>query len=78
MKNNKFTVVWLNENGEELRKKEFKSFREIENELNLDYHVIRELNKISDGVVTKKFLHPTLNILSKKIKIYSIIKSLNL
>lgn len=76
MKNNKFNVVWLNEDGTENRSKEYKSFREIEIDLKLDYHVIRELNKISDGIVTRKFLHPNLNIISKKIKIYSVIKCL--
>jgi hypothetical protein len=76
MKNNKFNVVWLNEDGSVNRNKEYKSFREIEADLKLDYHVIRELNKISDGTITRKFLHPNLNIISKKIKIYSIIKSL--
>lgn len=72
MKNPKFNVVWLNDNGEEKQTKQYKSFKEISEDLHLEYHLIRELNKISDGTVQRKFLHPNLKYLSTKLKIESI------
>ena len=72
MKNDKFTVQWLKEEGSVDKEKTFKSFKEIETYLQLDYHVIRELHKITDGKVKKKFTHDNLKKLSKKLKILSI------
>jgi hypothetical protein len=72
MKNNKFNVQWLKEDGSVDKQQEFKSFKAIESALNLDYHVIRELHKITDGKVQKKFTHDNLKKLSKKLKILSI------
>lgn len=72
MKNNKFNVQWLKQDGSVDKQQEFKSFKEIQNALQLDYHVIRELHKITDGKIEKKFTHDHLTKLSKKLKILSI------
>jgi hypothetical protein len=78
MKNNKFNVIWLDAEGNVHKEQQYKSFKEIEEELGLDYHVVREINKISDNKITKKFLHDNLKELSKKVRINTIIKSIKI
>jgi hypothetical protein len=78
MKNNKFNVQILNENAEIMKEKQYKSYKEICDDIQLDYHVIRELNKICDGKVQKKFTHDHLTNLSKKLKITTIHNQLNI
>jgi hypothetical protein len=72
MKTNKFLVKILNDDKTVKSEKEYKSFREIQADLNIDYHVIREINKITDGDIIKKFTHNTITELYEKLKIYKI------
>ena len=66
----KFTMQILNEDGSMNYEKKYKSYREIAKELNLEYHVVRALEQLSDKKVTRKYLHPALNSLSKKVRIF--------
>lgn len=76
MKNNKYIVIFLKSDGTEDKSKEYKSFKEIENELGLNYHDVREIHKITNNKINKKFLHDNLKLLSQKIQIKSIIKDI--
>lgn len=70
MKNNKFIVTFIDGAGNPT--KTYKSYKEIGDDLHFEYHIIRELHKISEGTVQRKFLHPNLKYLSTKLKIESI------
>ena len=72
MKTNKFLVKVFNDDKTVKSEKEYKSFRDIEAELNIDYHVIREIHRISEGVIVKKFTHATITELVEKLKIYKL------
>ena len=49
MKNSKYIVKVFNQDGISLKSEiKYKSFREIEKELGLEYHIIRELNRITE------------------------------
>jgi hypothetical protein len=78
MKNENFKVQILNEDSSIKSEKLYKSLKEISTELKLDYYIVRELNKITDEIIKKKFLHPNMSLLSKKIKIFSLRKKLNI
>lgn len=78
MKNNKFIVVFLKPDGSEDKCQEYKSFKEIEDALGLEYHIVREINRISDNKIQKKFLHDNMKALNQKIKIKSIKKEIKL
>ena len=70
MKNNKFVVTWIDGVGNPT--KEYKSYKHIEEDLHLEYHNIRELHKLCENNIQRKFLHPNLKYLSTKIKIETI------
>ena len=72
MKSYKFEVVLLNEDGTVKESKQFKSYKEISESLNIAYHLVRDINQISDGVMTKKFYHTQLNELLNKLKIHTV------
>lgn len=76
--NFKFTLKVLDESGNVKKEKVYKTLREIAKDLNIDYHQVRELNKITEGKINKKFLHSTLKELSEVIKIYDIKYKLNI
>lgn len=76
--NFKFTLKVLDESGNVTKEKVYKTLREIAKDLNIDYHQVRELNKITEGKINKKFLHSTLKELSEVIKIYDIKYKLNI
>ena len=46
-----------------------KSYRQIEEKTGIAYHNCRTINLICTGKITKKFVHPTLMHLMKKVKI---------
>ena len=69
VKNDKFKLILTKEDGT-TSEKNYKSYREIANALQLEYHQIRELHLLSTH--PKKFLHSTLKTLSSKYKIISI------
>jgi len=72
MKNNKFLVKTFNEDGSEKTETQYKSFREISNAYNITYHDAREINKICNGNIKKKYTHGNITNLLTKIKIYNI------
>ena len=76
--NFKFTLRVLNDDGTVKKEKEYKTLREIAKDLKIDYHQVRELNRITEGKVEKKFLHPNLKELSEFIKVYDIKFKLNI
>lgn len=72
MKNNKFLVKIFNEDGTVKTEVQYKSFREISNTYNITYHDAREINKICNGNIKKKYTHGNITYLLNKIKIYNI------
>lgn len=72
MKGNKFLVHLLNEDGSTKETKEFKSYKEITENLNIEYFLVRDINQITEGIKSKKFYHNNLSQLLKKIKIETI------
>lgn len=73
----KFQVIFLDENGNEKSKRDFKSYKDISENLNIGYHLVRDLHLISIGKKTKKFYHKDLQKLMTKIKIIEIEKEFN-
>ena len=51
--NNKFRLIKQTENGEEVEK-EYKTLKEISDELNVEIHIIRKINKLTEGRVDSK------------------------
>ncbi len=72
MKSNKFEVVLLNADGTVKETKQFKSYKDISESLNIAYHLVRDINQICDGTLNKKFYHNQLNDLLTKLKIISV------
>ena len=72
MKNNKFKLEVFNEDGTLHSTKEYKSYKDIASDLNLDYHIIRQLQMLTEGKIQRKFMHPQMSDLYAKIKIYNI------
>jgi hypothetical protein len=70
MRNFKFVVAIETEKGK--TETNFKSFRDISESLNIDYHIARELNRMTENKVMKKFTHDNMKELFTKIKIYTI------
>ena len=76
--NFKFTLKVLNEDGTIKKEQHYKTLKEIAKDLKIDYHQVRELNRITEGKITKKFLHPNLKELSEFVKINDIKFKLNI
>ena len=72
MKTNKFIVRLFNDDKTLKSEKEYKSFRDIQAELNIDYHIIREIHRISEGIIVKKYTHNTIAELYEKLKIHKL------
>ena len=68
----KYIVEFYDENGELEKTHECKTYREMAQITDIEYHNIRTLHMIGNGTLTKKFMHPTLTKLQKKIKIIDI------
>lgn len=65
----KFIVEIYDNNNTLVKTSKEKTLKSIASNLKLDYHDARTLYYIHSGKQTKKFLHPNLSLLSKKIKI---------
>lgn len=72
---NKFVVVFMDEEGNEKYRKEYKTYKDISQQLKINYHLVRDIHLIGEGQKTKKFLHKDLSTLMKKIKILSVEKN---
>lgn len=78
MKGFKFIVYLLNEDGTIKETKQFKSYKEITKNLNIEYFLVRDINQITEGKKTKKFCHNNLSELLKRIKIETIKPTISL
>jgi hypothetical protein len=72
---NKFEVIFLDSDGNEKSRKQFKTYKEISEVLKINYHLVRDICLICKGDKNKKFYHKDLSILLKKIKIIEIEKT---
>ena len=74
--NNKFRLIKQTENGEV--EKEYKTLKEISDELNVEIHIIRKINKLTEGRVDSIKPHNSHKELYDKLKIYNIKKTSNI
>ena len=68
--NNKFRLIKQTENGEV--EKEYKTLKEISDELNVEIHIIRKINKLTEGRVDSIKPHNSHKELYDKLKTYNI------
>lgn len=78
MKNEKVKLQILNDDGSVKTEKLYKSFKDLANDINIEYHIIRQINAVSEGKVIKKFTHPNMSILLKKFKVVNVKPKLSL
>jgi hypothetical protein len=62
-------IIEIRENDELIFSTQCKTYREMALLTNEDYHNIRAIHMIGNGTSKRKYLHPTLQKLLKKIKI---------
>ena len=74
--NNKVRLIKQTENGEV--EKEYKTLKEISDELNVEIHIIRKINKLTEGRVDSIKPHNSHKELYDKLKIYNIKKTYNI
>ena len=74
--NNKFRLIKQTENG--AVEKEYKTLKEISDELNVKIHIIRKINKLTEGRVDSIKPHNSHKELYDKLKIYNIKKTYNI
>lgn len=70
--NFKYKLVKTTEEGESV--KEYKTLKEISDELNVEIHMIRKINKLSENQIKSERPHKCHRELLDKIKIYNIKK----
>jgi hypothetical protein len=68
--NNKFRLIKQTDNGEV--EKEYKTLKEISDDLNVEIHIIRKINKLTEGRIDSIKPHNSHKILYEKLKIYNI------
>ena len=74
--NNKFRLIKQIENGEV--EKEYKTLKEISDELNVEIQIIRKINKLTEGRIDIIKPHNFHKELYDKLKIYNIKKTYNI
>jgi uncharacterized protein YjaG (DUF416 family) len=74
--NNKFRLIEQTENGEV--EKEYKTFKEITEELDVEINIIRKINKLTEGRINSIKPHNSHEELYDKLKIYNIKKTYNI
>jgi len=74
--NNKFRLIKKTDNGEV--EKEYKTLKEISDELNVEIHIIRKINKLTEGRIDSIKPHNSHKELYEKLKIYNIKKTYNI
>lgn len=74
--NNKYILTIQSDNGE--IKREYKTLTDISNDLNVEIHIIRKINKLTENMVANIKPHTTHKELYEKIKIYNIKKTFNI
>lgn len=74
--NNKYKLV-LTKNGEEITT-EHKTLNEISVLLNVELHIIRKINKLTEALIKNEKPHYCHKELYEKVKIYNIKKNYNI
>ena len=74
--NNKFRLIKKTDNGEV--EKEYKTIKEISDDLNVEIHIIRKINKLTEGRIDSIKPHNSHKELYEKLKIYNIKKTYNI
>ena len=74
--NNKFRLIKKTDNGEV--EKEYKTLKEISDDLNVEIHIIRKINKLTEGRIDFIKPHNSHKELYEKLKIYNIKKTYNI
>ncbi len=74
--NNKFRLIKKTDNGEV--EKEYKTLKEISDDLNVEIHIIRKINKLTEGRIVSIKPHNSHKELYEKLKIYNIKKTYNI
>lgn len=74
--NNKFKLVKFTNNGNV--EKEFKTLKEISDELNVEIHLIRKINQLTEKRISSIKPHNTHKELYENLKIYNIRKTYNI
>ncbi len=73
---NKFRLIKKTDNGEV--EKEYKTLKEISDDLNVEIHIIRKINKLTEGRIDSIKPHNSHKELYEKLKIYNIKKTYNI
>lgn len=73
---NKLLLQTLNKDKEVIDSKKYKSLKEIERDLNIDYFALRCIWLVSNGKELKKSLHPYNNAVYEKYRIVNILPEL--
>ncbi len=73
---NKFRLIKKTDNGEV--EKEYKTLKEISDNLNVEIHIIRKINKLTEGRIDSIKPHNSHKELYEKLKIYNIKKTYNI
>ncbi len=74
--NNKFRLIKQTDNG--AVEIEYKTLKEISDDLNVEIHIIRKINKLTEGRIDSIKPHNSHKELYEKIKIYNIKKTYNI
>ena len=74
--NNKFRLIKQIENGEV--QTDYKTLKEISDDLNVEIHIIRKINKLTEGRANSIKPHNSHKELYDKLKIYNIKKTYNI
>ncbi len=74
--NNKFRLIKKTDNGEV--EKEYKTLKEISDDLNVEIHIIRKINKLTEGRIDSIKPHNSHKELYEKLKIHNIKKTYNI
>jgi hypothetical protein len=74
--NNKFRLIKKTDKGEV--EKEYKTLKEISDDLNVEIHIIRKINKLTEGRIDSIKPHNSHKELYEKLKIYNIKKTYNI
>ena len=74
--NNKFRLIKKTDNGEV--EKEYKTLKEISDDLNVEIHIKRKINKLTEGRIDSIKPHNSHKELYEKLKIYNIKKTYNI
>ncbi len=68
--NNKFRLIKQTDNGSV--EVEYKTLKEISDDLNVEIHIIRKINKLTEGRIDSIKPHNSHKELYEKLKIYNI------